>query len=216
MSYEPFKAKSTNTLVKAEAIFQLVAEQGDQGCTLKQLQKQSGQPRTTVHRALTSFTAMNWLEQEELDDRSVCWRVSPSLLMLAFNFRRKALSGFNNRNSQMVIGGETAMDAIEIKQSKNVTIKAVRVFQLVASASLTGKTLDELQHQSGIARTTTYRLLCTWERLGWLKSVDVDGRSERWCMSEKLLALAHQHQNQRLQIIHQIKEKYQSVAGEEL
>lgn len=215
MSYEPFKAKNTNTLVKAEAIFQLVAERGDQGCTLKQLQKQSGQPRTTVHRALTSFTAMNWLEQVELDDRSVCWQVSPAVLRLAFNFRRKALGG-NPLNDQMVIDGVTAMDAIEIKQSKNVTIKAVRVFQLVASASLTGKTLDELQHQSGYARTTTYRLLCTWERLGWLKSVDANGRSERWCMSEKLLALAHQYQNQRLQMIHQIKEKYQSVAGEEL
>lgn len=214
MSYQPFKAKNTNTLVKAEAIFQLVAEQGDQGNTLKQLQKQSGQPRTTVHRALTSFTTMNWLEQVSLDDRSVCWRVSPTLLRLAFNFRRKALGG--QQNDLMGVDGAMAMNAIEIEQSKDVTIKAVRVFQLVASASLTGKTLDELQYQSGYARTTTYRLLCTWERLGWLKSVEVDGRSERWCMSEKLLALAHQYQNQRLQMIHQIKEKYQSVAGEQL
>ncbi|WP_133178272.1 helix-turn-helix domain-containing protein [Shewanella decolorationis] len=214
MSYQPPKVRNTNTLVKAEAIFQLVAEQGDQGCTLKQLQKQSGQPRTTVHRALASFTTMNWLEQVALDDRSVCWRVSPTLLRLAFNFRRKALGG--QQNDLMDVDGAMAMNAIEIKQSKDVTIKAVRVFQLVASASLKGKTLDELQYQSGYARTTTYRLLCTWERLGWLKSVDANGRSERWCMSEKLLALAHQYQNQRLQMIHQIKEKYQSVAGEEL
>lgn len=215
MSYQPFKAKSTNTLVKAEAIFQLVAEQSEQGITLKQLQRLSGQPRTTVHRALMSFTAMNWLEQTALDDRSVCWQVSPALLRLAFNFRRKALGG-HPLNDQMVIDGVTAMNVIEIEQDKDVTIKAVRVFQLVASASLTGKTLDELQYQSGYARTTTYRLLCTWERLGWLKSVEVDGRSDRWCMSEKLLALAYQYQNQRLQMIHQIKEKYQSVAGEQL
>ncbi|MCG9722679.1 helix-turn-helix domain-containing protein [Shewanella sp. Isolate7] len=215
MSYQPPKVRNTNTLVKAEAIFQLVAEQGDLGNTLKQLQKQSGQPRTTVHRALMSFTTMNWLEQVALDDRSVCWRVSPTLLRLAFNFRRRALGG-NTLNDQMVIDGVTAMNAIEIERSKDVTIKALRVFQLVSSGSLTGKTLDELQYQSGYARTTTYRLLCTWERLGWLKSVEVDGRSERWCMSEKLLALAHQYQNQRLQMIHQIKEKYQSVAGEQL
>mgnify|MGYP003624217679 CR=1 FL=1 len=214
MTYRLPKVRNTNTLVKAEAIFQLVAEQGEQGNTLKQLQKQSGQPRTTIHRALMSFTTMNWLEQVALDDRSVCWRVSPSLLRLAFNFRHKALGG--QQNDPMGIDGAMAMNAIEIKQSKDVTIKAVRVFQLVVSASLKGKTLDELQYQSGYARTTTYRLLCTWERLGWLKSVEVNGRSDRWCISEKLLALAHQYQNQRLQMIHQIKEKYQSVAGEDL
>ncbi|MCE2594158.1 helix-turn-helix domain-containing protein [Motilimonas cestriensis] len=216
MSLQIPKAKNAETLVKAEALFQLVAECGQRGITLAELHKHSGLPRSTVYRVLSAWQYLEWLETSTNNGRSECWRVSDKLLKFAHQHRRNALSQTTQSHYFPMTEDEHMEFDFQKKQRSDVAVKAVNLFHLVATKDLAGKTLDELQYLSGYSRSTTYRLLCTWERLGWLKSIAVDGRTEKWFISSKLLELAHQHRRETLAQVKKIETDYQQMTGEVL
>jgi DNA-binding IclR family transcriptional regulator len=102
-----------------------------------------------------------------------------------------------------------------VKASPSATVqKALRAFQVVAEGSFGGVTLEQVQQEAGLPRSTAFRYLCTWEEMGWLKSTG--SNRSLWLVSERLLQLAHRHRRQVISQLREIHDSYASIAGEEL
>jgi DNA-binding IclR family transcriptional regulator len=203
------KAKGSVALIKAVSLVKQIATAKD-GLTVPELTAVSGQSKSAVHRTLSSLEHCGWLETRPLNASASAWFLSTDFIGMAYLWKRCALSG-------AAMSGECFMSASAVcTLSPDLVMKAVQLFHLVLGGGTRGKTLDELRVEAGCARTTTYRLLCTWEKLGWLKSMDLDGRSEKWFASTKLIDLAHQYENQQRCKLTELKETYESVTGESL
>lgn len=203
------KTKGATALIKAVALLEQI-EAAKDGHTVQELTVITSQSSSAVYRSLESLEQCGWLVSRPLDGRTSVWYISTDFIGLAYQWKRCALSG-------AAMSGECFMSASAVcTLSPDLVMKAVQVFHLVLGGGIKGKTLDELRVEAGCARTTTYRLLCTWEQLGWLRSVDVNGRSERWCASEKLIQIAHQFEQKQRNFIFDVKENYQNITGESL
>lgn len=208
MNTKNIKTPGALALIKAERILGLIASQLN--CiSVSELMAVTGQSKNATHRSLQSLSQCGWLVNHQFHTRAVVWNLSNDFISLAYQWKRCALAG-------AAISGECFMDASKVSGSNDLVLKAVQLFHLVLGGGIKGKTLDELRKQANCPKTTTYRLLCTWEQLGWLKSVDVNGRSERWCASERLVQIAHQFEQQQRNKIFDIKESYQTITGEAL
>ena len=203
------KAKGSVALLKAGALLEQIAA-ANHGLTVQELTVTTSQSSSAIYRSLESLEHCGWLVTRPLDGRTSVWLLSAGFIGLAYQWKRCALSG-------AAMSGECFMSVSAVcTLSPDLVMKAVQLFHLVLGAGTTGKTLDELRVEAGCARTTTYRLLCTWEKLGWLKSMDLDGRSEKWFASTKLIDLAHQYENQQRQKLTKLRSSYQSITGETL
>lgn len=203
------KTKGAIALIKAVSLLEQIAAAKD-GLNVPELTAASGQSKSAVHRTLASLENCGWLATRPLNASASAWFLSTDFIGLAYQWKRCALSG-------AVMSGECFMSASAVcTLSPDLVMKAVQLFHLVLGGGTRGKTLDELRIEAGCARTTIYRLLCTWEKLGWLRSMNLDGRSEKWFASTKLIDLAHQYENQHRCKLTELKNTYESVTGESL
>lgn len=202
------KTQGAVSVLKTVKLLEHIAAATD-GLIVSELVTKTGQSKSAIHRMLASLVQCGWLVTRPVNGCTLAWFISAEFIGLAYQWKRCALAG-------AAMSGDCFMSASTVSTSKDVVMKAVQLFHLVLGGGIKGKTLDELHIQAGCPRTTTYRLLCTWEQLGWLKSVDVNGRSERWCASERLVQIAHQFEQQQRNKIFDIKESYQTITGEAL
>lgn len=203
------KTKSAVALHKAVVLLEQIAAAND-GLSVPELTAATGQSKSAVHRILAGLEQCCWLVPRPLNDRTSIWLLSTDFIGMAYQWKRCALSG-------AAMSGECFMSASGGRSlSPDLVMKAVQLFHLVLGGGTRGKTLDELHLEAGCARTTTYRLLCTWEKLGWLSSVDLNGRSEKWFPSTKLIDIAHQYENQQREKIFSLTKEYQAITGEAL
>lgn len=208
MNTKNIKTPGALALIKAERILGLIASQLN-GISVSELMAVTGQSKNATHRSLQSLSQCGWLVNHQFHTRAVVWNLSNDFISLAYQWKRCALAG-------AAISGECFMDASKVSGSNDLVLKAVQLFHLVLGGGIKGKTLDELHIQAGCPRTTTYRLLCTWEQLGWLSSVAIDGRSEKWFPSTKLIDIAHQYENQQRERLFSLGKEYQALTGETL
>lgn len=208
MSKREFKAKNSQMLVNAEALFMQVLT-SERGMAMAELQARSSLTRSTTHRLLSDFVMAGWVEYHPIDERNSLWCVTKQFVGVAFEWKRQALKGQGLRSEWMLNDNQPPED-------RDSVLKAITLFHMVANSDVNGLTLDQLQHRSGYPRTTTYRLLCTWEHLGWLRTVAMDNRSERWRLSTKMVEIAHQYENQRRRLVAKLHEEYEEVTGESL
>lgn len=208
MNTKNIKTPGALALIKAERILGLIASQLN-GISVSELMAVTGQSKNATHRSLQSLSQCGWLVNHQFHTRAVVWNLSNDFISLAYQWKRCALAG-------AAISGECFMDASKVSGSNDLVLKAVQLFHLVLGGGLDGKTLDELRKQANCPKTTTYRLLCTWEQLGWLRSVALDGRSEKWFPSTKLIDISHQYENQQRERLFSLNTEYQALTGEAL
>lgn len=208
MNYQPSNGNHIKTLKVAAVIFQYIAA-SDNGLSLGQLQELVGCSKSAIHRHLLTFMRSNWIEFVPLSDNGGLWRLTHCYVGMAFEWKRQVLNGQG-------LGRQWMFNDNNKLEDNDTVFKAIKLFHLVSNSGLNGLTLDELLDYSGYRRTTIYRLLRTWESLGWLRAIPVDNRSERWCMSTKLVDIAHQHENQRRRMVAKLHEEYAQVTGEAL
>ncbi|MFV8386143.1 helix-turn-helix domain-containing protein [Vibrio parahaemolyticus] len=70
----------------ALSILELLVEQGVQGMSLKQLEKQTEMPRASIHRYLKTLTESGWVEANG-SKQAMLWKPSTHFIKLAFNYR---------------------------------------------------------------------------------------------------------------------------------
>lgn len=197
-----------SALEKAEELIRLI-NHAPQGLTIFDLLAVTNQSKSAIHRTLLALNECGWIESRKLNGRSLIWMLSTDFVRMAFQWKRSILAGNTNI-------GDFKLFTSKKPNNSDPAAKAVRLFHLVVAGGLQGMTFNELWHAAGYSRSTTYRLLSSWEQLGWLSVLQVDGRSEKWCPSTKLVDIAHQYESQRRQFIFQLNEQYEEATGEAL
>lgn len=210
MSLKTFFVSPNCALAKAEKIISLIASASNpEGITISEIEAKTGQSQTTVHRILNRVLEAGWIETRKLHGRSAYWCLSAAFIGLAFQWKRSVHSGLDNLGDRFMLRNQKP-------NSTELVNKSVYLFHLVVAGGRQGVSLDEVYRISGYPRTSVYRALCSWEQLGWLVSINIDGRSEKWFPSAKLVEVAHQYENQRRRHLIHLTEQYQQVTGEAL
>lgn len=98
--------------------------------------------------------------------------------------------------------------------------RVLQVFECLCADGFNGKTALEVEDQTGIPMTTTWRMLKTLKASGWVVEAEVPtargGKEVRWQVSTKIAAIAHAYEQHALARIQGIKSEFQQVTGREL
>lgn len=96
-------------------------------------------------------------------------------------------------------------------------LKALRIMESLFEDGFEGKTLDEVSQETGISRTTAWRLLNTMEAGGWVIETPVAGSKQgRWQVSTRLAGIADAYEQHALARAQRVKREFREVTGREL
>lgn len=98
--------------------------------------------------------------------------------------------------------------------SKNISESAIftlEVFEYLADNPAMSHSLMDLTQQFTHSKTSVFRALKSLAQAGWVEQVN-----KQWCVSKKLLVLAHNHRRQVQEKVKAIQDDYRLLTGEDL
>jgi len=196
---------NVSALLKASQIIECVLG-NSLGATASDVLDTTSMTKSSAHRTIVKMEAFGWL-QKDCEGEITRWYLSDYVLQMAFNWKRYALS--QNDDEELM-----SMKLPFKPNSQDALSKSLYLFHLVYESGFKGRTLNELYKAGNCPRSTAQRILRTWELLGWLRPIKVDGKREVWCASSKLIELANAYEHQVRSKVYQLQDRYQQITGE--
>lgn len=95
--------------------------------------------------------------------------------------------------------------------------RAARIIECLHANDFRPMTVPEIAAATGLPSSTAYRLLKSWEALGWVQETPAASTGKAaWTVSARLLQIAAAYERQAQEQIQRIRSEFLNVTGREL